>query len=55
LPPVQRPGVANQGAGSSRDQQIRTIQKQMETATGNAAIRLATQLYGLQQQAAARR
>ena len=48
LPPVQRPGVARQG--DSKLAQIQTIQKQLNNATGMAALRLATQLTKLQRE-----
>lgn len=54
LPPVQRPGVSHDGT-PDRDAQIKSLQRQLDRATGVSAIRLATQLTQLQREAQARR
>lgn len=50
VPPVVRPGVAR-SAGADSAQEIRDIQKAMETASGVKALRLAQQLTQLQRKA----
>jgi hypothetical protein len=54
LPPVQRPGVAQSGHADT-DDKIKSLQRQLDRATGMNAIRLATELQQLQREAASRR
>ena len=47
IPPVQRPGTFRpRGAGN--EEQVSSVRRQLETATGDRAVRLATKLYQLQ-------
>jgi hypothetical protein len=51
IPPVQRPGVARpRGAGAEGD--VRALSQQLENATGNAALRIATKLTQARRRAA---
>ena len=43
LPPVQRPGVTQSGK-PGRDAEITTLKRQLNSATGLQALRIATQL-----------
>jgi hypothetical protein len=51
LPPVLRPGVSHpRPASASNHSRIQAIQRQMQTATSNKAIRLAAELTRLQRE-----
>jgi hypothetical protein len=51
LPPVMRPGVSHpRSASASNHSRIQAIQRQMQTATSNKAIRLAAELTRLQRE-----
>jgi hypothetical protein len=50
VPPVQKPGVYR-AAGSGDFETVQRLQKQLETASGNAAVKLATKLHQARRQA----
>jgi hypothetical protein len=49
IPPVHKPGVArDKSAGTERSSQVRSLEAQLSTATGERAARISAQIYGLQ-------
>jgi hypothetical protein len=50
VPPVQRPGT-HRPAGAAALDQIHTLEKQLENATGNQSLKLATKLHQLRREA----
>ena len=53
LPPVQRPGVS-QPKGAANDAIIQNLSKQLDTATGMQALRIAAKLTAAKRQSAGR-
>jgi hypothetical protein len=51
LPPVQRPGTSNQASASSPSAKLASLEKSLETATGDRAARISAEIHGLQRRA----